>query len=343
LSTHFLPPIHGMAAGLKSAPYVTLIFHVCFDRMWKYHVAVWTISLIFALPTGLDSRIYGFWYVDSKADSTAICWITQQKGSSQPYVYILFYIPLILVYTVASIAVVVAYRRLRHGISSTIIHRMKALVTNGINVLVYMAYWGLLLFLLVLAFLLDNSTSERWSERILLFLISAKGASAIVVWILTVDVQFEPQRSDYLQLKEEGGVDLNGALRQELLYFATTGIRTCASNSLTLNRDQKQLVLYLQHREEKSSVELSPLFFLYLVFGREQEKRRIAALASAAHEITRLTPLEIEVRDNSIIADEINHRASNDIRMSQRLVLVWYCKQQFSMCEWIGWCAGQLK
>jgi hypothetical protein len=288
--------------------------------MWKYHLAVWSISFAFALPTGLDSEIYGFWYVDDKVDKTAICWITQQKHSTKPYVYILFYIPLVLVYIVAIISVVVAYRRLRHGISSTIIHRMKALVINGINVLVYLAYWGVLLFLLALAFLLEPHTSEKWSERVLLFLISAKGVSAVVVWILTVEVQFEPSRSDGTELKDEGGVDLNGALRQELLYFATSGIRTCVSKSSTLKRDQKQLVLFLQHREEKSGVELSPSFFLYLVFGREHEKRKIIALASAAHEVTRLSPMEMEIRDNSIVSNTDDRRSQSavDIRMSQR-------------------------
>lgn len=212
----------------------------------------------------------------------------------------------------------VAYRRLRHGISSTIIHRMKALVINGINVLVYMAYWGLLLFLLSLAFLLASPSSEKWAERVLLFLISAKGASAVVVWILTTEVQFEPQRGN-----EDERVDLNGALRQELLYFATTGIRTCASKSLTLKRDQRQLVLYLQHKEERSGVELSPWFFLFLIFGREKEKAKIAALASAAHEITRLSPIEMEIRDNSIISNADDRKSQVDtIRMSQRFAVL---------------------
>jgi hypothetical protein len=287
--------------------------------MPTYHVVVWTISSVFALPTGFLNNINGFWFIANNVDNTAICWIGAHRGSLSPNVYLLFYIPLILVYIVASISLVVAYRKLRHGISSTIIHRMKALVTNGINVIVYMVYWGLLAALLLLAYVINNDNGERWVLRILLFMMSAKGATASVVWVLTVDVHFsKPDPSGANVDGDDAGVDLNGALRQELLYFATTGIRTSACKSGDLIPMQPKSKLRLKRTQEKSSVDVSGFFFINLILGREQEKRKIAGMAAAARKKVSLRLMGTEHLLQAAIQD-----SEVETRMSQRATIAF--------------------
>jgi hypothetical protein len=286
--------------------------------MPTYHLIVWTVSFAFAVPTGLINSINGYWFIANDVDNTAICWIAAHKGSLSPNVYIMFYIPLIMVYIVASISLVVAYRKLRHGISSTIIHRMKALVTNGINVIVYMLYWGLLGLLLLLAYAVSNPDGERWLLRILLYMISAKGTTASVVWVLTVDVHFnKPDASGITADGDDDGVDLNGALRQELLYFATTGIRTSASKGGELIAEQSKLKLLLKRTKEKSTNDLSPLFFLNLILGREQEKRKIAVMAIAARKKGSIQAMRSNDPQLSVLQQAIRG-SDHDLRLSQR-------------------------
>lgn len=289
--------------------------------MGTYHAFVWGVSLIFAIPTAIDSNIYGYWFIANSIDNTAICWLRAHKGSVSTNIYLMFYIPLVLVYIFAVLALVIAYRRLRRGISNTIIHRMKALVVNSINVMIYLLYWLVLGVCLGLAYGVPNKIGQRWMQQIILYLISAKGVSAVIVWILTVDVHFEKNAD-----ADDAGVDLNGALRQELLYFATTGIRSCAGASVAVN--QKRHVVHLRHKMEKSSMELSPWFFVFLILGRDQERSTIAKLARAARRkksVRGLSILEEAVRaeGNSIVqVDAPDNSEPDTLRFSERYVSI---------------------
>jgi hypothetical protein len=147
------------------------------------------------------------------------------------WIYFMFYIPLAVVYAVAIGSLVLGYRQLRHGISSTLIHRMKALVTNAINVIVSVCYWTLLGMFLLLSFTLEKRTADFFFS-LTLFVIAAKGVTALIVRILTRKVSFVDDskgnaRPSLSSVETKANaveqLDLNQALRQELLYFATTG------------------------------------------------------------------------------------------------------------------------
>jgi hypothetical protein len=308
--------------------------------MPTYHLFVWVCSFAFAIPTLLDSQVAGYWFVSSDVDNIGLCWINSRKGlnvTKSIYIWFMFIIPLGFVYAFSCIALVVAYRRLKHGISNTIIHRMKALVINSINVSVYIIYWMTLLIPLVISFFLNDNMPAGWAFKIILFMMASKGVSAVFVWILTQDVQFG-KNSD--RVKDDEGVDLNGALRQELLYFATSGIRMCASKGCDLRPEQKKLCIQLEHRPQRSDVELSPWFFIFLILGREEERNKIAKLATAAQRKTipiPLSPIEEEtMRSEALsISEDISFLGSgslcydgppsmvgveSDLRLSQRCV-----------------------
>ena len=249
-----------------------------FLRINNYHIIVWGTSALFALVNGLCAQVYGFWSVNGSADNTAICWIHLTKSPTLTvYPWLMFYIPLFFVFSFAVGVLVVAYRRLRKGISQTMMHRLKALVSNSINVAVYMIYWFVVFIFYILAFELPNSNRAEWCLKILLYLIASKGVFAAVVWILCINVK---QKVDLSVTASGDGqrLDLNGALRQEVLHFATRGIRHCAGNGKHLAHNQTIQVVRLSHREDTAAVSnvLSPWFFICFIIGREKEREWLA-------------------------------------------------------------------
>jgi hypothetical protein len=231
------------------------------------------------------------------------------------WIYWMFYMPLAVVYITAIASLYVGYRQLRHGISSTVIHRMKALVTNALNVIIYLLYWTVLGFCLLLSFVLIEGPTADFFFSLTLFVIAAKGVSALIVRILTVGISFvdDTQQKNKLSSSSEANIgsdadveefDLNRALRQELLYFATTGIRNCTDKGAELTRNQAKLVLRLQRAPElvASTDDLSPLFFLYLILGRTREKNIVVKLANTVRKkrvSAAMTALELAVLDEN--------------------------------------------
>jgi hypothetical protein len=262
------------------------------NRMWMYHVFVWTISLAFAVPTWVFESVHGYWYIANGVDNTAICWIKAHKNHISTYIYVMFYIPLLLVYLFAVNSVFVAYQRLRNGISNTLIHRMRALVVNALTVSLYLLYWFVAGITLLSAYSANSSEAARFNERLLLYMIASKGVSCYFVWILTQDVSFNfksggSRNQDDKELLETEGVDLGSALRSELLYFATSGIRNTARRSSSLKLDatnpSRQHILQLQHPAQQTTDQMLSLsFFFFLMMGRETERREIARMAIAS-------------------------------------------------------------
>ena len=294
--------------------------------MFSYHVAVWSISLAFAAPLWIFPEIHGYFEVDDLVEDTAICWVHNDKNNTF-WLYFMFYIPLGVVYFVAAFSLFYGYRRLRHGISSTVIHRMRALVCNAINVIIYMVYWAIISFLLLVSFSANDVPQvANGFFTLLIFLIASKGVSALIVRILTKDLSFV--ESDVIAANEVENYDLNAALRQEMLYFATSGIRKCVDNGgVELRRLQSKVVVTLQRAPElvASSDELSPWFFINLIFGRKAERKQVMQMAKAMRKKRReLTALEVAVRDDVsiVMSNEVNAQELADIasmRLSQRL------------------------
>jgi hypothetical protein len=192
------------------------------------------------LLLGLHTDFNGFWLVDETVDDTAICWIRVTAGENVYQInyrpWILLYIPLIIVYVYSIYVLSCAYSHLRRGISKTFQHRVKVLVQNSINIGIYMGYWAFLLFLYACSYIfVSDANSAQWFWKCLLFGISSKGFADLLVFILVSDAN--PYEGDIV--KSNDPMDLNAALRQEVLYYATTGIRECASqHCIDINREK---------------------------------------------------------------------------------------------------------
>jgi predicted lipoprotein with Yx(FWY)xxD motif len=212
---------------------------------------LWTTSLCFALVTGLDQHVYGFFSVDPQVDSTGICFIKQQKKSNVPFVYIMFYIPLIISFIVGCVGIGYTYARLKHGIPSTVIPRINAVSGNIINILIYVLFSAIWLCPICLSFLLVNRSSSKVFWDLTVYLIGAEGISALIVMIMA-----------------RNRVNLSASLRQDILTYATSGIRSCADAAVT---SEGNFVVDIEANVEPDLGQLDIGMLLQFIFGDEEK------------------------------------------------------------------------
>lgn len=303
--------LHHLTQGKKldrivqNIPAITSSDLIVFNHRSKlYHFIVWSVSLIFASCLAGKHYINGYWSVNDSVDDTAICWISLTRGEkfSNPYPWLFFYVPIIVVYLYAVAILIIAYQRLKSGISDTILHRLQALVVNSINVTVYVIYWFIEFVLYLFAFDpdLDEHTADIFLKTFL-FIIASKGIFALSVWILSANVAKKVAKQDTSDVA--GGIDLNGALRSEVLAYATRFIRHCAQKGATLQKNQPEQLFRITHKEDDGAKNpLSPWFFVCLLVGRDKERQELKMLAKKS-------------RRRSVMPDI---RASQDARLSQR-------------------------
>lgn len=247
---------------------------------------MWVYAIAYSIPTFVAKSMYGFWFISTEVDNIAICWIklgTEQDGNNgslnniswKPWV--MLYIPLIVIYAICAGILVYAYYRLKRGIPRTIVHRMKALITNSINISIYLLYWFFVAGFYGGSYLAlgnNDNTSAKLLYSFLLYLISAKGFASILVWITIINVEIGKSSMDSTTER----LDLNSALRQEVLHFATLGIR-CSAKEAAIPSDLKHetvLKLNINGTEENALAdELTAWFFTKLVFGFRAEVQRI--------------------------------------------------------------------
>eukprot|EP00602_Paraphysomonas_sp_CaronLab_P002811 CAMPEP_0185026992 /NCGR_PEP_ID=MMETSP1103-20130426/11740_1 /TAXON_ID=36769 /ORGANISM="Paraphysomonas bandaiensis, Strain Caron Lab Isolate" /LENGTH=1008 /DNA_ID=CAMNT_0027560801 /DNA_START=160 /DNA_END=3186 /DNA_ORIENTATION=- len=236
------------------------------QRMKYYHVVSWGFGLGMALVLSLTRGLHGFWYVDESVDTTAICWIKSRKDGRLNFrTFVFLYIPLVVVYVYCLRVLSGAYSHLRKGISKTFQHRVRVLVMNSINIGIYMLYWAVLgvMYAFAYAFSEKNRIVSRWFWRVVMFIISSKGFADLIVFILVSDAQVPTGKGDTESL------DVNGALRQEVLHYATTGIRECAARK-TDSPSKRKLVLLMSQKNIPLQNILTLQHLLRLVFsGRD--------------------------------------------------------------------------
>jgi hypothetical protein len=139
---------------------------------------------------------------------------------------------------------------------------MKLLVTNTANVICLLLYWFIAGLLYFWSF---ASASEKYGvsiNNILLFVIACKGYSAYLVLLLVDNSSFK--------ISEEATVNANHALREEVLHYATAGIRSTCCSSLQLDDDERvEIVRKLQiHDEDEDFKKLvTPFFFIRFILG----------------------------------------------------------------------------
>lgn len=212
----------------------------------------------------MDENLYGFFFVDYKVDNTAICWIKSKAPSStrinfRPWVFL--YVPLITVYLYAGGVIYYVYQLLQKGLSRTFQHRVHVLVLNIINVFIYMCYWALLGLCYVLTFLTrDEHSRSKVIFELLLFFIASKGFADLIVWIVL----------NYADFNSDHSIDFNSILREEVVHYATYGIRFCAEKKCS-NFDIQKLPIFILHVTQpnaKTSLTLTDLIKFILSGGR---------------------------------------------------------------------------
>lgn len=296
------------------------------------------------MPTWFSDAIYGFWNISDDLDDAVVCWIKLGNsngaiGSISYKPWVMFYIPLVIIYGTCLAILVYAYLRLKRGIPRTILHRMKALVTNAINITIYLSYW----FVLGLAYgftyvALDNHDTGTAIFLFdgLLYLISAKGFSSVLVLVTLMNTDIgDPVENDQ---KHSERLDLNSALRQEVLHFATLGIRCAArvtkkhidekaANSRSANEstdlsqhssdmsDQETTLRFDFGTEENTLADvLSIVFFIKLVFGMRYEVQKLNSIMRQTSKT--FAPQSVGVL--STVANVSPMHQGNPSRFSQR-------------------------
>jgi hypothetical protein len=257
-----------------------------------YHVCVWSVALMFSvlpLISKHKDRIFGFWFVNPDSSDSAVCWIKVDRNSLSMPIWVLFFIPLLVIYSVCSLSLVMAYARLRRGISRTFLPRMKLLVTNTANVIVLILYWFVLVFFYSWAFFTRYETYNHYLSNILMFIFASKGFSSLIVWIFITD-----GRPSSATLKNSssvpGGdeeadvVDANKALREEVLNFATAGIRSAARGGDKVTKDRREITRFPSAQtgaasSSKSRKQLiTPYFFIRFILGQQEEVQAVETM-----------------------------------------------------------------
>lgn len=258
---------------------ITNPFSSSASRVWGYHAFCWCIASVFAVAIIRIDGMAGFWFVgdgstddvpagfsgNGDVDDVAICWIQQQSGGGlNTKTFLFLYIPLFVVYCYAVRVIWGAYNNLKKGISKTFQHRVKVLVLNSINIGIYVLYWFVLFLFYFWAYFFasDNRALARGFWKLLWFFLSSKGFADLLVFIFISDD--EVKNDD-----EATAVDFNAALRQEVLHYATTGIRECASKATDqMSKNKLVLIMHQKNTPLKSIFNFKAL--VKVVFSGEQ-------------------------------------------------------------------------
>lgn len=93
---------------------------------------------------------------------------------------------------------------------------------------------------------------------------------------------------------DEDTLDLNGALRKEVLHYATKGIRKCTEKGHLLRETNERLLVRLQNISNSKKLDINACFFWKLMFGFRDE---IVRLEKYAKEMSRKQVKSVGGRD----------------------------------------------
>ena len=132
--------------------------------------------------------------------------------------------------------------RLRRGITRSFLPRMRLLIVNMANVMIITFYWTILIAFYTWTFFSNNDNEEdgELSNNMLSFVLASKGFSSLLVLIVT---SMDSSSTVWATLVgNDIPVDVNVALREEVLAFATAGIRASARAARKAAPDRKKIV-----------------------------------------------------------------------------------------------------
>lgn len=191
------------------------------------------MGILFSVAPFIFSNLsftYGFWYVDGNEDVGAVCWIN--TGSVSSPIWGMFIVPVLIIYFICVLSLYMAYVRLKLGVTKTFLPRMRLLITNTTNVFILIFYWLVIGVFYMTAFVTQNGGLNR----IVMFLLASKGISALFVYFIVVDMNVK------LTKENQENVEANIALREEVLNFATAGIRSSTREAHKATADRLKMV-----------------------------------------------------------------------------------------------------
>lgn len=296
---------------------VTSPFSSFKSRLQYYHWFVWLVAIVLSLPAFVDESIYGYWYISQ--DNDAICWIQTNYGKDGNWKpWVMFYIPILLIYIVCSTILRYSFFCLRLGNPRTIVHRMKALISNSINIAVYLIYWSVIAIIYLVCLITvpyvktDNKLTES-GFNLLLFLIACKGFGPMIVWITIMNIDISSSgdsdserdsesENNTEKINDDLRLDLNSALRKEVLYYATLGLRCSAREAVEVSYTQSLTNMKLDHiinEESMLTKKMTVFFFIQLVLGMKkqvQELNKIIRLTGKDYEAPNIARMSGKLR-----------------------------------------------
>jgi hypothetical protein len=276
---------------------VTNPFSRFLPRLKYYHIFSWIVPLIVtAFPFFVNQyeSVYGFFYVSNEINDQAFCWLKiQSENELGPPMTIFFFVPLNVVYFINVFALIIAYTRLRKGLNRSFLPRLKILVSGAVHVFVLILFWFFFFLTYGWAFYnRDNRTYNGGMFACVNCIMASKGFSVFITWILTTNKQTLKNLDG-----EEEKIEDNVALREEVLTFATAGIRSTARAGPTVSAEKQVLVRRPQtasrpsamrrstdpssvDSKDNSTTVVTPYFFLKFMLGQAEEFTAIEALVS---------------------------------------------------------------
>jgi len=173
---------------------ITNPFSSFHSRVTYYHLSTWLIAfsltvfpLIYQLQT--NEKVFGFYYIGDNITDNAFCWFHIESSDRLGLpMWLLFFTPLLIVYTICVISLIIAYRRLRRGLTKSFLPRLTFLVNNTVNVFILILYWLIFLFTYVWAFF--NRYDESYNGgvvAVLYFLLASKGFASLIIFTIAAD------------------------------------------------------------------------------------------------------------------------------------------------------------
>ncbi|RYH23423.1 hypothetical protein EON65_17840 [archaeon] len=182
----------------------------------------------------------------------------------------MFFLPQWLVFMFGLSSFTIAYMRLRKGLKHTFLPKMKLLLTNVISMVAQALYWGIFFILFSSAFLMRDSPPNYILNNVLYFTLASKGFSSLFVWFFI---------NDY-NLKQFESVDANVALREEVLTFATMGIRSAARDGANASPSREEIVRSPVDSRVGDDNLISLYFFFKVLMGYSEEMRHLETIMS---------------------------------------------------------------
>jgi hypothetical protein len=165
-------------------------------------------------------------------DDLGICWVrhwTDTDGSHpNVWFWLVFNVPVAVIYLFGVYTVIFVRNRLDRGLRATFHERSEAFSHSFVFVVTYLGYWGTIASLYTV--LRVGGDSTQWLSLVLAAVMGLRGVVTAAVWVCTHDfrkARFLRMRA--LALRRPEVTDLRPqitvALRREVLYYTTLGIR----------------------------------------------------------------------------------------------------------------------